>query len=45
MYPRIPLAFPDVKLFLGGFDQKVLATVDEIVLSPGISLKKPDPLD
>ena len=33
--------FPDIKLFLGGLDSKILETVDEIVLSPGISLHEP----
>ncbi len=34
--------FPDIKLFLGGIDNQILNTVDEIVLSPGISLKEPE---
>ncbi len=33
--------FPDVQLFLGDCNQQILDTVDEIVLSPGVSLKEP----
>lgn len=34
--------FPDVELELGGFNSKSLMCADEIVLSPGISLKTPE---
>lgn len=32
---------PDVAVFLGGFDAGVFARVDEIVVSPGVSLQEP----
>lgn len=32
---------PDVALFLGGFDEQIFALADEIVVSPGVSLKQP----
>lgn len=32
---------PDVALFLNGFDDKVFASADELVLSPGVSMQEP----
>jgi UDP-N-acetylmuramoylalanine--D-glutamate ligase len=32
---------PDVALFLGGFDEQAFAHADELVVSPGVSLKEP----
>lgn len=32
---------PDVALFLGGFDEQAFAHADELVVSPGVSLREP----
>lgn len=32
---------PDVAVFTGGFDERVFASADELIVSPGISLKHP----
>jgi len=34
-------ALPDVAVFTGGFDQQVFDSADELIVSPGISLKHP----
>lgn len=34
--------FPDIEVHLGGFDAEVLRQADELVMSPGISLKEPE---
>jgi UDP-N-acetylmuramoylalanine--D-glutamate ligase len=32
---------PDVAVFLGGFDEQVFALAEDLVISPGVSLKEP----
>jgi len=32
---------PDVAVFTGGFDEQVFASADELIVSPGVSLKNP----
>ncbi len=32
---------PDVAVFTGGFDEQVFASADELIVSPGVSLKHP----
>jgi len=34
--------FPDVELHLGGFDKALLCAADELVVSPGVSLRTPE---
>lgn len=33
--------FPKVKVYLGGFKEEVLAQADELIVSPGVSLREP----
>lgn len=32
--------FPDIPVYLGGFDEKIIDQADEIIISPGISLRE-----
>ncbi|HBC71722.1 MAG TPA: UDP-N-acetylmuramoyl-L-alanine--D-glutamate ligase, partial [Coxiellaceae bacterium] len=33
--------FPDIKVYLGGFDEEVLSKADELIISPGVALSEP----
>lgn len=33
--------FPNIPLFLGGFDEELIMNVDELLISPGVSLSEP----